>query len=541
MTWPTVRQFLQVPPALTGKGVAIAVIDGDFPAHPDIATNTTRRSFVVQALEPGARPVPLTAESGPWSHGAHSLWAAAAAGGSGALCGGRYAGIAPEADLYLIRHWSPERPQDRVRDHAAALRWVLHNHQEYSIRGVLTALAGQRDTGLLPWQTDLWRVLCEELAEAGVLVVAGAGNMTDFTCRMSEAAAPSVLAVGGVVIPADGDAGKAPAYHGCRGVTFEGTWVPQVLAPAENIVLPWGSDEMRRGHVYAGIDRLPEGYARTEGTSFAGPIALGAAACIWQAHPEWTAHQMQAAILHTASRQPQWAALRAGLVSVADAVAAVPGAAMPSVAGPYARWRAWRQESVEDRLLVMGGADAGRATEAVLSFLPDALPTVALPLVRSLARHRAPRLRTAALCALATRPGDLTVDDVLPMVGDGEPGVRMAALDALDRCPHVWNEAVPSLIETIRDPSADVAYWAIRLAGRLRHPDAVVPLIAGLEADAREGRIACFGARCLALTALTGQEFPLDPPWRDGNCPYAEERRQARLGIAARWQASLTT
>src|SRR6185312_9549914 len=224
--------------------------------------------------------------------------------------------------------------------------------------------------------------------------VAGSGNMTDFTCRMSEAAAPSVLAVGGVVIPADGDARKAPAYHGCRGVTFEGKWVPQVLAPAENIVLPWGSDEMRRGHVYAGIDRLPEGYARTEGTSFAGPIALGAAACIWQAHPEWTAHQMQAAILHTASRQPQWAALRAGLVSVADAVAAVPGAAMPSDAGPYARWRAWRQESVEDRLLVMGGADAGRATEAVLSFLPDALPTVALPLVRSLARHRAPRLRT---------------------------------------------------------------------------------------------------------------------------------------------------
>lgn len=38
----------------------------------------------------------------------------------------------------------------------------------------------------------------------------------------------------------------------------------------------------------------------------------------------------------------------------------------------------------------MAGTDASRATEAVLSFLPEALPVGALPLVRSLARQLGP-------------------------------------------------------------------------------------------------------------------------------------------------------
>ena len=42
---------------------------------------------------------------------------------------------------------------------------------------------------------------------------------------------------------------------------------PVVLAPAENLVLP------SQDH--------PSGHDRVQGTSFAGPIVLGAAACVW--------------------------------------------------------------------------------------------------------------------------------------------------------------------------------------------------------------------------------------------------------------------
>jgi hypothetical protein len=193
---------------------------------------------------------------------------------------------------------------------------------------------------------------------------------------------------------------------------------------------------------------------------------------------------------------------------------------------------------VEACLQVIANADAGRATEVLLSFLPDALPTVALPLVRSLARQHAPRLRIAALCALATRPDDVAADHLLSALRDGEPGGRMAALYALDRWPHLWDQAIPLLIESIQDPKAVVAYWAIRLLGKLRHPAGLAPLIAGLEADARAGMIACFGALLgahrrhqpgvPARSALARREFPL----RGGASPGAPRRRRPLASVA---------
>lgn len=44
MTWPSIREFLQIPKELTGKNVGIAVIDGSFPNHPDIAANEHRNT-----------------------------------------------------------------------------------------------------------------------------------------------------------------------------------------------------------------------------------------------------------------------------------------------------------------------------------------------------------------------------------------------------------------------------------------------------------------------------------------------------------------
>ena len=38
MEWPSIRDFLDVPSYLTGENIAIAVVDGYFPPHPDITT-----------------------------------------------------------------------------------------------------------------------------------------------------------------------------------------------------------------------------------------------------------------------------------------------------------------------------------------------------------------------------------------------------------------------------------------------------------------------------------------------------------------------
>ena len=81
--------------------------------------------------------------------------------------------------------------------------------------------------------------------------MAGSGNTSDRTAGVTEPAAPSVLSVGGIVISPDGDLDRAEAFPGSRGTTFEGKWIPEILAPAENIVLPHGTDEEIENHFYS--------------------------------------------------------------------------------------------------------------------------------------------------------------------------------------------------------------------------------------------------------------------------------------------------
>ncbi len=80
------------------------------------------------------------------------------------------------------------------------------------------------------------------------------------------------------------------SYHGCHGITFEGKRIPEILAQAENIVLPtpFQSAKEYENHYTLQSDTLPDGYSRTEGTSYAAPVILGCAACILAAASDLT-------------------------------------------------------------------------------------------------------------------------------------------------------------------------------------------------------------------------------------------------------------
>lgn len=540
--WASLRQFLDIPAHVTGKGVCIAIIDGDFPTHPDISANTVRKTYLVRASDPNPVPCLLERTEGPWPHGDHGLWAAAAAAGSGSLCHGQYAGVAPEADLFLVAGGSTTQKLNVETSISHALGWVKANWQKYNIRGVLVATYGKNDTGLLPWQVDPLRVLCEDIANEGLLVVAGTGNHTDTTCGVTQAAAPSVLSVGGVIVPEHGDPLSAEPYHCSRGYTFEGKWVPEVLAPAENIIFPYGTEEQFEAHLHARTDRLPKGYARiNEGTSFAGPIVLGAAACLWQARPEWSAEQIKAALIHTSFPNTKWSRLKAGLISIRRAMETdVRGAALNQWPNDYRAWREWREKPLPVRLQSLMNENEEGALPILLAFLPGELPTEAAETVKKLLVHPSFRIRTAAICVLAATSDLLTKEHIASACKDESPNVRMAAIAAIRKSPRLWAEMSGCLTQAFADPSLDVRYAAFRLAAVIKHPDFAEKLAQGLEEDARNKRLANYSARCAALTSITGYQMPAVPGWQPGECPYSERSFQARLVTVQRWKQRLS-
>ena len=536
--WPSLRDFLRVPGELTGKNVCIAVIDGEFPNHPDISTNERRASYLVRGMsEPETSPDIFQAEPGPWSGGWHAL-CAAAAGGSGAESQGIYKGVAPEADLFLVALYSREPGYDIEKARIKALEWVLHNWRKYEIRGVLSASKSRIGSGLFPWQTDLRRILCEELASEGVLVVSGSGNRPDETTGIAEAAAPSVLSVGGVAIPQDGDPYRARMYQGCRGTTFEGKWIPDILAPAENVVLPHRNDEEIENNFYAKIDDIPFRYARTDGTSFSGPALLGAAACLWQAHPGWTAREMKSALISSSLKRSEWSDLHAGLVSVSGAMAnGAPETAHWHVTSPYQNWSLWRKSSLEHRLDGLKSNNPDEIKNVILSFVGDDLPHQAISLICRQTKHLVADVRAAALCALAGGPpSQVNSDYIISAFRDSSPIVRMAGVYLLRGRSDLWSECRASLSDLFDDTSLDVRIESFYLATKMAYPDFAEGIVAGLEEDARMGRVANFAARRDALEAITGQQLPLKPPYIPSQRSQDDSLRVARVDQAQRWE-----
>jgi len=534
VTWPSIRHFLQIPHHLTGKGVGIAVVDGRFPTHPDIAATSRRNTYLVKTSEPDPVPSLMTADDGPWTKGRHGLAAAAAAAGSGLISQGLYTGAAPDADLYLLETGRLDTDQDVECKIAAALDWLFLNWRRYRIRGVVITIAATRDTGLLPWQADPIRIGCEKLAADGLLVVAATGNTQELTSN-GPASSPSVLSVGGVIVPENADIPYAKPYYGCRGTTFEGKWVPEIVAPAKNIVLPmpFKSQEERERHFTATTDNLPDGYARTEGTSFAAPIVLGCAACLWQARPNWTARQVQSAIVASSIRIGGWEELHAGLVDVKAANHAI--ASVEEVDPPYTLWSSWKQKDSFERLKTMKAQDEASIVSAVLSHCESPISPEEQEQVLFLAGSRSGRVRAAAVTALAFCQEALSIQDYCRILRDDNQFVRMAALFALSRSPGLHHMLKDEVAGLFSDNDLDIRYCAIKLAGGMRDEALVKPLLIGIEDDAVHERVSIFAARCSALQTITGIQFEPEPRWLEEQGIYSERSTQGRVHIARKW------
>jgi subtilisin family serine protease len=298
----------------TGEGVKVAVLDTGIDAgHPDLG------DAVVAAAD--------FTETGSTQDGnGHGTHVAAIITGSGAASGGRYQGVAPDADL-LVGKVLDDGGFGSESAIIAGMEWAVAQ----GARVVNLSLGGCPTDGSDPMSQAV-DTLTEQ---SGALFAVAAGNHpSGNACEEAEdvVAAPAVadeaLAVGSVTkqdeLSEFSNVGPRPG---------DGAIKPELTAPGQAIVAA------RAVGTDLG-DAVGEHYTTLSGTSMATPHVAGAAAILAQQHPSWTADDLRSVLMGSADPHPTLGvfAQGAGRLDVATAIRQNVLATPAALSMGMARW-----------------------------------------------------------------------------------------------------------------------------------------------------------------------------------------------------------
>ncbi|MFF1647921.1 S8 family serine peptidase [Streptomyces sp. NPDC058240] len=247
-----------------GKGTKVAVLDTGVDAeHPDLVSRVAASKNFTDSNSTADRQ----------GHGTHT---ASTVGGSGAASDGRKKGVAPGTDL-LIGKVLNDSGSGASSWIIAGMQWAVDQHAD-----VVSMSLGNPAIGDC---TDPLAEAAKQLSQnTHTLFVVAAGNAgSGIETVSSPGCVPGVLTVGAV------DRDDTTAWFSSRGpVAVTHTLKPEIAAPGVDIS---AANAGGRG-VYA--------YRTMSGTSMATPHVAGAAAIVRQAHPDWTAQQIKAALVSSA-------------------------------------------------------------------------------------------------------------------------------------------------------------------------------------------------------------------------------------------------
>ncbi|WP_326741371.1 S8 family peptidase [Streptomyces sp. NBC_01768] len=247
-----------------GKGTKVAVLDTGVDAeHPDLVDRVAAAKNFTDSRDTDDRV----------GHGTHT---ASTVGGSGAASDGRKKGVAPGASL-LIGKVLNDGGSGLDSWIIAGMQWAVDQKAD-----VVSMSLGNPTIGDC---NDPMAQATQQLSQnSHTLFVVAAGNAGSATETVSSpGCVPGVLTVGAV------DRDDTTAWFSSRGpVAVTHTLKPEIAAPGVDIS---AASAGGRG-VYA--------YRTMSGTSMATPHVAGAAAVVRQAHPDWTAQQIKAALVSSA-------------------------------------------------------------------------------------------------------------------------------------------------------------------------------------------------------------------------------------------------
>ncbi|HKP47736.1 MAG TPA: S8 family serine peptidase, partial [Pyrinomonadaceae bacterium] len=330
--------------AFTGRGQTIAFLDSGFYAHDDLTKPVDRIVAYHNIFSPADdRNALVTSDVASW----HGMMTSVVAAGNGYLSEGFYRGIAPEANLVLVKIGRSGRiPEKNIQ---TGLEWIVDNAKKYDIRIVNISAGGDFE------QSYLTNPLCqtvERAVRAGLIIVCAVGNagMSPRHPVLPPASSPAVISVGGLDDQNSLDRAKRGMYRSSYGPTIDGLQKPEIIAPgiwvaapilpatptADQAVLYSSLDAAADSELpsiiecSAGVDtdldnamdlpapvlrqlisiKLREGnvingnYKYVDGTSFASPIVASIIACMLEANPKLTPLQIKKILIDTAERVP---------------------------------------------------------------------------------------------------------------------------------------------------------------------------------------------------------------------------------------------
>jgi serine protease AprX len=329
----------------TGHGVTIAFLDSGFYPHPDLTQPTNRIAHFVDARGDPEEGHPIREGVGfsiPHRSSWHGTMTSCVCAGNGFMSVYRYAGLAPDARVVLVKTGNLRNAHIRERDIARALRWVAENAERFNVRIVNISLGGDHPCDGRLAALD---ALVEEVVARGIVVVCASGN-SGARRLTPPASAPSAITVGGLDDHNALEPARWTLYHANYGLGAGGAPKPDLIAPARWIAAPmlprtrvhneaqflWRL-ERATDRELARILRTPEArrrlgsealdkplgevrrivrqrindqkfihphYQHVDGTSFAAAIVSAAVAQMLEANPALTPAQVKQILMETA-------------------------------------------------------------------------------------------------------------------------------------------------------------------------------------------------------------------------------------------------
>ena len=334
---------LNTDPRYTGKGVTICFIDSGFYLHDDLIKSSNRIKTVIDITNP-KRKEDFFQQPNPSAW--HGTMTTVVCAGDGYSSKGLYRGIAPGAELVLLKVQNDEG-KITTQNITKALQWVLENYKKYNIQIINMSLG---DDEAISYKNSVIDELAEKLIAEGIIIVAAVGN-DDKASIKPPANSPHVIAVGGVDDNNELLSENIHAYHSSFGNTVDGLMKPELVANAIWIAAPIlpGTAEKKEAEalhqlmqqdepalqkdntnlfIKTGINQnliqtndvtflrkqivnriqttkfFSAAYMHVDGTSFATPIVCGVIAQLLEANAALSPQQIRQVLFRTAKRLP---------------------------------------------------------------------------------------------------------------------------------------------------------------------------------------------------------------------------------------------